>query len=107
MDPKKTPDNKAVYAAEATLRKELEGLITAPINDPSISPTLLTGRAAAVFFHEVFGHRAEKHHQKDMTEGQTFSKKVREQILPDFLSITDDTTMKKLTRQDLLNYYQF
>jgi TldD protein len=107
VDPKETPDDKAVYAAEATMRKELEGLVAAPINDPSVGPALLTGRAAAVFFHEVFGHRAEGHRQKDVTEGQTFSKKVGEQILPDFLSITDDTTMKKLGGQDLLGYYQF
>ena len=107
VDPKETPDDKAVYAAEATMRKELEGLVKAPINDPAVGPALLTGRAAAVFFHEVFGHRAEGHRQKDVTEGQTFSKKVGEQILPDFLSITDDTTMRKLGVQDLLGYYQF
>ena len=107
VDPKETPDDKAVYAAEATLRKQLEGLVAAPINDPSVGPALLTGRAAAVFFHEVFGHRAEGHRQKDVTEGQTFSKKVGEQILPDFLSIADDTTMKKLGGEDLLGYYQF
>src|SRR5947199_10655536 len=107
VDPKDAPDDRAVHAAEATLRKELEGLVAAPINDPSVGPALLTGRAAAVFFHEVFGHRAEGHRQKDVTEGQTFSKKVGEQILPDFLSITDDTTMKKLGSQDLLGSYQF
>ena len=107
VNPADAPDDKAVYAAEATMRKELEGLVAAPINDPTVGPALLTGRAAAVFFHEVFGHRAEGHRQKDVTEGQTFSKKVGEQILPDFLSITDDTTMKKLGAQDLLGYYQF
>src|SRR5713101_6598549 len=107
VDAKDAPDDKAVYEAEATMRKELEGLVAAPINDPTVGPALLTGRAAAVFFHEVFGHRAEGHRQKDVTEGQTFSKKVGEQILPDFLSITDDTTMKKLGKQDLLGYYQF
>ena len=107
VDPKDAPDDKAVYAAEATMRKELEGLVAAPINDPTVGPALLTGRAAAVFFHEVFGHRAEGHRQKDVSEGQTFSKKVGEQILPEFLSITDDTTMKKLGKQDLLGYYQF
>jgi TldD protein len=101
------PDEKAVYAAEAGMRKELEGLVAAPINDPTVGPALLTGRAAAVFFHEVFGHRAEGHRQKDVTEGQTFSKKVGEQILPSFLSIVDDTTMKKLGNQDLLGYIQF
>ena len=107
VNPADAPDDNAVFAAEATMRKELEGLVAAPINDPTVGPALLTGRAAAVFFHEVFGHRAEGHRQKDVTEGQTFSKKVGEHILPDFLSITDDTTMKKLGGQDLLGYYQF
>lgn len=107
VNPSEAPDDKAVYAAEATMRKELEGLVAAPINDPTVGPALLTGRAAAVFFHEVFGHRAEGHRQKDVTEGQTFSKKVGEQILPEFLSITDDTTMKTLGGQELLGYYQF
>jgi TldD protein len=107
VNPGDAPDDKAVYAAEATMRKELEGLVAAPINDPSVGPALLTGRAAAVFFHEVFGHRAEGHRQKDVAEGQTFAAKVGQQILPDFLSITDDTTMKKLGKQDLLGYYQF
>jgi TldD protein len=107
VDSKDAPDDKAVYAAEATMRKELEGLVAAPINDPTVGPALLTGRAAAVFFHEVFGHRAEGHRQKDVTEGQTFSKKVGEQILPEFLSIADDATMKKLGKEDLLGYYQF
>jgi len=107
VDPKEPPDDKAVYAAESTMRKKLEGLVKAPIVDPTVGPALLTGRAAAVFFHEVFGHRAEGHRQKDVSEGQTFSKKVGEEILPAFLSITDDTTMKKLAGQDLLGYYQF
>jgi TldD protein len=107
VKPSDAPDDKAVYAAEATMRKELEGLEAAPINEPSVTPALLSGRAAAVFFHEVFGHRAEGHRQKDVAEGQTFAKKVGEQILPDFLSIVDDTTMEKLGPSDLLGYYQY
>lgn len=107
VDPSEAPDDKAVLAAEATMRKELEGLVAAPIVEPSVGPALLTGRAAAVFFHEVFGHRAEGHRQKDSDEGQTFAKKVGEPILPSFLSIVDDTTKKKLGSQELLGYYQF
>src|SRR5215472_529957 len=101
------PDDKAVYAAAAQLRKEMEGLVVSPLNEPMVGPALLTGRAAAVFFHEVFGHRAEGHRQKDVNEGQTFAKKVDEPILPDFLSIVDDPTMKKLGKQDLLGYFQY
>ena len=107
VNPADAPDDKAVYAAEATMRKELEGLVAAPINEPSVGPALLTGRAAAVFFHEVFGHRAEGHRQKDVAEGQTFASKVGEPILPNFLTIIDDTTMRKLGPTDLLGYYQF
>lgn len=107
VNPSEAPDDKAVYAAEDQLRKEMEGLVVSPLNDPTVGPALLTGRAAAVFFHEVFGHRAEGHRQKDVNEGQTFAKKVGEPILPDFLSIVDDATMKKLGDQDLLGYYQY
>jgi predicted Zn-dependent protease len=107
VDPKDAPSDKEVAAASATLRKEMEGLVKAPLNEPSVGPALLTGRAAAVFFHEVFGHRAEGHRQKDITEGQTFAKKVGEPILPDFLSIVDDPTLKKLGKEDLLGYYRF
>jgi TldD protein len=107
VNPADAPNDKAVSAAQATMRKELEGLVAAPINEPSVGPALLTGRAAAVFFHEVFGHRAEGHRQKDAAEGQTFAKKVGEPILPTFLSIVDDTTKKKLGPDDLLGYYQF
>jgi len=107
VNPSDAPDDKAVFAAAAQLRKEMEGLVVSPLNDPTVGPALLTGRAAAVFFHEVFGHRAEGHRQKDVNEGQTFAKKVNEQILPDFLSIVDDPTLKKLGKQDLLGYYQY
>ncbi|HYL62701.1 MAG TPA: metallopeptidase TldD-related protein [Candidatus Methylomirabilis sp.] len=107
VDPGDAPTDQAVAAAQATMRKELEGLVAAPVNEPSVGPALLTGRAAAVFFHEVFGHRAEGHRQKDVAEGQTFAKMVGEPILPSFMSIVDDTTMKKLGHEDLLGYYQF
>ena len=107
VDPKDAPSDKDVQVASATLRKEMEGLVKAPLNEPSVGPALLTGRAAAVFFHEVFGHRAEGHRQKDISEGQTFAKKVGEPILPEFLSIVDDPTLKKLGKEDLLGYYRF
>jgi len=107
VDPADAPDDKAVLAAAGQLRKEMEGLVVSPLNDPTVGPALLTGRAAAVFFHEVFGHRAEGHRQKDVNEGQTFAKKVNQQILPEFLTVVDDPTSKKLAKQDLLGYYQY
>jgi len=106
-DPAAAPDDKVVLERAQTMRGELEALAAAPLVEPYAGPALLTGRAAAVFFHEVFGHRAEGHRQKDITEGQTFARKVGENILPEFLSIYDDPTEKRLGSTVLLGYYPF
>ena len=59
-----------------------------------MGPAILSGRAAGVFFHEIFGHRIEGHRQKDETEGQTFTKSVGKPVLPDFLSVVFDPTAR-------------
>jgi TldD protein len=101
------PDDKAVLAQCAVLQKELEALVKAPLAEPFAGPAMLTGRAAAVFFHEVFGHRDEGFRQKDIGEGQTFAGKVGESLLPPFMSIVDDPTEQKLGSSVLLGYYPF
>ncbi len=106
-NPADAPDDKTVLAQGLVIRKELEALVAAPLVEPYAGPVLLTGRATAVFFHEVFGHRAEGFRQKDVNEGQTFARKVGEQIVPTFLSIYDDPTEKKLGKDMLLGYYPF
>jgi TldD protein len=107
VEPSEQPDDKAVLAQAAELVKQMEALVKAPLVEPYAGPALLTGRAAAVFFHEVFGHRAEGFRQKDVSEGQTFAKKVGEQIFPSFLSIYDDPTQAHLGKEDLLGHYLY
>jgi predicted Zn-dependent protease len=106
-DPANAPDDRAVLAQCAILQKEMEGLASAPLVEPFAGPAMLTGRAAAVFFHEVFGHRAEGFRQKDINEGQTFARKVGEPILPEFISIVDDPTQARLGSTILLGHYPF
>jgi TldD protein len=106
-NPADAPDDKAVLAEGQVLRKELEALVAAPLVEPYAGPALLTGRATAVFFHEVFGHRAEGFRQKDINEGQTFARKVGEPILPNFLSIYDDPTQRTLGKDILIGFYPF
>jgi TldD protein len=106
-DPAAAPDDRTVLAQAAVLQKEMEGLVKAPLVEPFAGPAMLTGRAAAVFFHEVFGHRAEGFRQKSIDEGQTFARKVGEQILPDFISIVDDPTQARLGSSILLGNYPF
>jgi len=86
---------------------DLRDLRKAPVAEPYDGPALLSGRAAAVFFHEVLGHRMEGHRQKDEDEGQTFTKKVNQEVLPTFLSVTDDPTIKELGGVKLAGYYEF
>lgn len=106
-NPSDAPDDKTVLAEGLVLRKELESLVAAPLVEPYAGPALLTGRATAVFFHEVFGHRSEGFRQKDINEGQTFARKVGEQILPNFLSIYDDPTAKNIGKEILIGNYPY
>ncbi|MGB6977960.1 MAG: metallopeptidase TldD-related protein [Candidatus Acidiferrales bacterium] len=107
LDPKDAPGDKLVSETIQRLISETVALDQAPLVDPYAGPALLTGRAAAVFFHEVFGHRAEGFRQKDISEGQTFTSKIGTQILPDFISIKDDPTEASLHGEMLLGNYAF
>ena len=91
---------EATDAAERVL-----DLSIAPIVEPTVAPAILRGRAAAVFFHEVLGHRVEGHRQKDDDEGQTFTDKVGEAILPRFLNVIDDPTLSQINGVDLNGHY--
>ncbi len=72
-----------------------------------MGPAIFSGRAAGVFFHEIFGHRVEGHRQKDETEGQTFTKSVNTKVLPDFLSVIFDPTKRKIDGIDLNGWYDY
>ncbi|MBC7925862.1 MAG: peptidase U62 [Bryobacteraceae bacterium] len=101
------PDEKAVQTATEQVGSTLTNLLTAPVVDPFVGPAILSGRAAAVFFHEIFGHRIEGHRQKDESEGQTFTRMVKSSVLPEFLSITFDPTKRKAGDVDLNGTYAY
>jgi predicted Zn-dependent protease len=86
---------------------DLKALRRAPLADPFIGPAILEGRAAGVFFHEIFGHRVEGHRQKNEEEGQTFAKKIGEPIMPPFINVYDDPTLSRIGDVDLNGFYQF
>jgi predicted Zn-dependent protease len=86
---------------------DLLALREAPVIEPYSGPAILSGQAAGVFFHEIFGHRIEGHRQKDETEGQTFTKKINQSVLPDFISVYDDPTVKKIGSTDLRGSYLY
>ena len=91
-DPSTLPKDEVILAAVKKAGQNLSGLLSAPVSDPFVGPAILSGRAAGVFFHEIFGHRIEGQRQKNDNEGQTFTKSVDKPVLPEFLSVVFDPT---------------
>ena len=101
------PSEADIAAKIEKMATDLKSLRAAPVAEPYDGPALLSGRAAAVFFHEVLGHRLEGHRQRDEEEGQTFTKKVGQEVLPKFLSVMDDPTLRELDGIKLSGTYEF
>jgi TldD protein len=101
------PQPAVLEAAVRELGKSLEALRKAPVTQPFDGPAILSGRAAAVFFHEVLGHRLEGQRQRGDEEGQTFTKDIGKEILPSFLSVADDPTRTTFGKTWLSGSYDY
>lgn len=101
------PNDETILADVKAMIKKLEALKNAPVVEPYTGPAILSGRAAGVFFHEVFGHRVEGHRQKSEEEGQTFKDKIGEKILPEHLNVIFDPTLKKYRGFGLTGWYKY
>jgi len=105
--PEGLPDDPAVLKAVDRMIADLEALRRAPAIEPYTGPAILSGRASAVFFHEILGHRLEGHRQKNEDEGQTFTRRVTDAVLPADFSVYFDPTLQRLGGTDLAGYYRY
>jgi len=103
----KLPPAAEIDARVEQMAKDLKALREAPVAEPYDGPALLSGRASGVFFHEVLGHRLEGQRQRGDEEGQTFTKKLNQAVLPEFLSVTDDPTLRSLNGTRLAGWYEY
>jgi len=101
------PSDKEILERVAKLAAELEALRKAPLLDPYTGPAILSGRAAGVFFHEVFGHRAEGHRQKRVEEGQTFKKMLGQPVLPPTFTVYCDPQLDHYGKTTLGGHYLY
>jgi TldD protein len=101
------PSQAELEAALHKLGDSLEALRKAPATEPFDGPAILSGRAAAVFFHEVLGHRLEGQRQRGEEEGQTFTKDIGKPVLPPFLSVADDPTLTHFGNTWLSGTYDY
>jgi predicted Zn-dependent protease len=105
--PEGLPDDQVVLNAVDQMIADLLALRRAPVIDPYTGPAILSGRASAVFFHEILGHRLEGHRQKNEDEGQTFTRKLTDAVLPPGFSVYFDPTLQRVGNTDLAGYYRF
>ena len=101
------PDEKQLVAEARAMVNLLGRLRTAPLVEPFSGPAILSGRAAGVFFHEIFGHRVEGNRQRNADDGQTFTQRVGQAVLPPFLSVIFDPTLKKVGNVELMGHYAY
>ncbi len=106
-----TPDR---LATEKEMEQDIRNMIaigiqlrSAPLAETVSCPAILSGEASGVFFHEIFGHRVEGHRQKDPNSSQTFKSFVGKKILPDFIDVVFDPTLKTLAGKDIVGYFKY
>ncbi len=101
------PDTKELERRADAAVEDLRRLAAAPIADPYTGPAILEPEATGVFFHEAVGHRLEGERQNDDNEGQTFKGQLGQAILPDFVSVRDDPSLRAFSGTSLNGYYPF
>ncbi|MGC4231623.1 MAG: metallopeptidase TldD-related protein [Niabella sp.] len=106
-NPAELPAVDSVLADVKVMSTKLSQLRKSPLADPFVGPAILSGRAAGVFFHEIFGHRLEGKRMKNEFDGQTFKNKIGTEVLPGFLSITMDPTRKNVSGNEVNGFYKF
>ncbi len=101
------PDDATIEADIHTLMATLAGLRNAPILTTFSGPAILSGEASGVFFHEIFGHRVEGHRIKDPSSSQTFKNFIGKKILPEFIDVVFDPTIKEIKGKEISGSYVF
>lgn len=101
------PSEQELLADARRLLQLATQLRTAPLTDTYTGPAILTGRAAGVFFHEIFGHRVEGHRQKDANSSQTFKAFLNKRILPEFIDVVFDPGLQQRNGKDIAGAYRY
>lgn len=107
ITPDGLPDQSALKQIIDNKIKFMQQLAEAPKAEPYAGPALLSAEATGVFFHEIFGHRIEGHRLNDFFDSKTFKAKLGEKILPEYLSVISDPTIKNYEGLELIGHYKY
>ncbi len=89
------------------LAAELTAMRVAPVQDAEAAPAILDPEMSGVLFHEALGHKLEGQRQRDPHESQVFRDLIGKPILPGFLSVYDDPTLRSFAGSPLHGSYDF
>lgn len=107
ISPEDIPSTEEIKSVVKGMIEETMRIRKAEVLSPLTVPAILEPEAAGIMFHEAVGHRLEGERQIDDKEGQTFKDKVGQSIIPTFLSVIDDPTIKRFNGTYILGYYPF
>mgnify|MGYP001491508205 CR=1 FL=1 len=72
---------------------------------PVEAPAILMPDVSGVLFHEALGHRLEAQRMLNESDGRTFRKKIGQKVIPTFLSVFDDPTIRYWGKTPLNGHY--
>jgi predicted Zn-dependent protease len=101
------PAEGELERATRALADELTALRRAPVQEAATAPAILDPEMSGVLFHEALGHKLEGQRQRDSHESQVFRDLVGKPILPKFLSVSDDPTLKSFKGSPLHGSYDY
>ena len=85
----------------------LDKLRNAELATSFMGPAMLSGEASGVFFHEIFGHRVEGFREKDADATAMFKHMIGQKVLPEFMDVYFDPSMKTLAGTSLSGYFKY
>ena len=94
---------KVVYS----MIDEVNELRDAPVLTAYTGPSIFSGAASGVLFHEVLGHRIEAQRMKNTEDNKTFKHKINTRVLPEDISVVSDPTKSKFMGLELNGSYRF
>lgn len=106
-DETKLPSERELAKIATDLAEQLLLLRKAKLTDPYTAPAILDPESTGVLFHEALGHRLEGERQRDEDEGQTFKGQIGKEVVPKFISVEDDPTLRAWNGMELNGYYQY
>ena len=108
FEPSGLPDEETIIRDIDEMISLLSQLRDAPMTTTFTGPAILSGEAAGVFFHEIFGHRVEGFREKVPDASNTFKQSIGKKVLPEFLDVVFDPLLRTAANgQDLSGYYLY